>query len=208
MIVTSGSKALRRMWRRVIVDDIKPFASAVRTYPRDDVEHRGASDPGDDRQRDRGQRDAGQDEVLDRVPRRGEITRDDAVQHVEPGRMVDTDIRWSDRPVGGSQPSLIAKTYRRRNPRKNTGIVIPIREPTTAVESSHDPKRRAAKYPSGTPMPMAITKASAVSSMVAGNSRTISSVTGRRVCAETPKSPVIERLRYFQYCTMIGWSRP
>ena len=51
----------------------------------------------------------------------------------------------SDRPFVGSQPNLIAKRYLSRNARKNTGIVIPISELTIAVESSHVPKRRAAK---------------------------------------------------------------
>ena len=40
-----------------------------------DVEHGGARDAGDDRERDRAERDRGQDQMLDRVPERAAVAR-------------------------------------------------------------------------------------------------------------------------------------
>ena len=50
-------------------------------------EHRGACDARDDRQWDSAQRDAGQDEVLDGIPQRASVDREQAVDHIEVGVM-------------------------------------------------------------------------------------------------------------------------
>ena len=59
----------------------------------DHVEHAGAGDAGDDGQRDRGQGGRGQDEVQERVQRRVRPTHDEAVEHVEPGRVLGEQAR-------------------------------------------------------------------------------------------------------------------
>ena len=68
MIVTTGSRALRVAWRRTtlaLVEALGPGGPDV--VEAEDLEQAGARDPGDDRQRDRPQRDRRQDQVAERV---------------------------------------------------------------------------------------------------------------------------------------------
>ena len=53
-----------------------------------DVEHRGARDASDDGKRDRGERDGGEDEVLDHVPEHYPVPRQDRVEDVEARRVL------------------------------------------------------------------------------------------------------------------------
>ena len=71
-----------------------------------DVEHGGARDPGDDRERDRAERDRGQDQVLDRVPERLPVAGDDRVEDVEVRRVLERRSGRGSAPTVGSQPSL------------------------------------------------------------------------------------------------------
>ena len=71
MIVVTGSIALRSTCRRSTALRREPLrARGAHVVLVLDVEHRGARDARDDRERDRAERDRGQDQVLDRVPGR------------------------------------------------------------------------------------------------------------------------------------------
>ena len=91
-----------------------------------DVEHGGARDPRDDRERDRAERDRRQDQVLDRVPGGLPVARDDRRRARRSSSGDRASMRTSCRPTLGSQPSLTAKMYLRISARKKIGIEIPI----------------------------------------------------------------------------------
>jgi hypothetical protein len=104
----------------------------------------------------------------------------------------------------GSQPSSTENTYLSRIARKKIGIDIPRRDTTRLPWSIAVPWRLAAMKPSGTPRTIEKIIAATASSTVAGKRCFSSSITGRRLVIESPKSNEIEFFRNRQYWTWIG----
>ncbi len=67
------------------------------------IEHGCSRDPGDDRERNRAERDRRQDQVLDRIPERRPVTRDDRVEDVEVRRVLE--LGQDADPAYGREPA-------------------------------------------------------------------------------------------------------
>ena len=112
------------------------------------------------------------------------------------------------RPTAGSQPSHPKKITCVIRASQNAGMPIPS---TAVIRTSRSGQRPAvidARTPRGTPNSKNMAVATTTSSSVAGKYTLMSSITGRRVSREVPRSPRTSRLTYRTYCSRRGRSRP
>ncbi len=112
------------------------------------------------------------------------------------------------RAPSGSQPSRPKKTNCAMIASQNTGKASPEMEMNRAKWSGNLSRRTEERIPSGMPIRVDITKATAPSSMVAGKYRFKSSTTGRLVVNDVPRSPWTRLPRYVTYCWGSGSFRP
>ena len=93
-------------------------------------------------------------------------------------------------------------------PSQNVGMHWPASASAIAPESRSEPRRTAARMPSGSEMSTASTMAATASVAVAGNRSRTSGSVGWRCRRERPKSPWTARARKCPYCSGSGRSNP
>ena len=143
-----------------------------------DVEHGGPRDPRDDRERDRAQRDGGQDQVLDPVPERRQVAVEERVDEHEVGVVLDAEA-WVEAAGGRQDLELHREDVLRASGRaRRSGSRRRAGEMTVTAPSPRPWTCRAAKRPSGIPRPTAKISAATVSSTVPGKRRKNSSTIG------------------------------
>ena len=112
------------------------------------------------------------------------------------------------RAPSGSQPSRPKKTNCAMIASQKTGRARPEMEMNRAMWSGSLSRRTDERIPNGIPISVDMTKAMAPSSMVAGRYRFRSSLTGRLVVNDVPKSPRARFRTYVTYCSGSGSFRP
>ena len=91
---------------------------------------------------------------------------------------------------------------------KNSGAAMPNDVVKMVMRSNQEPRCVAANTPSGTAISRPISVAPVVSDRVIGMRWKISSVTGRPLVNDVPRSPCRTRPSQCQNCNRNGWSRP
>ncbi len=192
--VTTGSSALRRMWRRRMRPSGTPLARAVlmKSWPAT-LQHGAAGQPGVDGHVEQAERQRGQHQVARRVGRRRP-----AVQVRPHG--VHAEAR---QPV---EPDAEHQHQHQADPEDRRGVEAERQHGDEAVGPAADPPRgRGAERDAAA---RAKAKATPVSSSVAGRRSAIRLTTVRCWRCEMPRSPRATALTYSQSCVPSGLSRP
>ena len=111
-------------------------------------------------------------------------------------------------PVAGSKRHWTAKSTISTMPSQYCGMDMPAIPIPLTARSAGRPSRAAAKAPSRTPPTQLNSVAPAASFTVLSKAGPTSDKTGRRLCSDSPKSPVATCSSHNRNCTGIGLSNP